>query len=162
MMTPCSTVFLAIFSYFTLVGQPASAAPAAKPKTFSGLYTFSAFADSSTADKIVNQSYQGKIRINAAGKVSGRIQRTISTHTYDGTSKEKKGRVTLTGKITKVTKSTHGGYKVLKAITIIKFSDGSTGTLTVFYPYTVKPSQISGYGAIKTAKLKGSASLQKQ
>lgn len=161
-MNPCSTVLLAIFSFFALIAQSASAAPAATPKTFSGLYTFSAFADSSTAAKIVNQSYQGNIKINAAGKVSGRIQRTISTHTYDGTSKEKKSRVTLTGRITKVTKSTHGGYKVLEAITKIKFSDGSTGTLTIFNPYTVKPSQISGYGTLKTANLKGSASLQKQ
>lgn len=162
MMKQFSITFLAIFAFFNLIGQSAIAGPEANPKTFRGTYTFSAYANSSTADKIVNQSYQGKIKIDAAGKVSGRILRTIGTHTSDGISNEKRSRVTMTGKITKVTNSSHGGYKVLKAATKIKFSDGTTGTLSIFNPYTVKPSQISGYGTIKVAKLSGGASLQKQ
>ncbi len=139
-----------------------AAAPKAVPKTFKGTYTASGFCSSSTDERSVNRSYQGKVEIDSTGKVSGRISRTQLTYITGGDTKESKSRVTVSGKITKVVADTHAGFKVLVATTRITLSDGGAGTLTLFYPYTVASAGMSGSGPLKNGKMEGSMTFQKQ
>lgn len=153
----------AVFGFFCLIGQPIFTAPAATPKAFAGTSTFSAYANSSTALKTVDRSYQGNIKISPTDKVTGRLTRTVSSFTNfldDFVSKE--SSVSISGKITRVKNTTHGGYLVLEATTSIELSDGTKGTLSIYDPYTVKPPQISGSGTIVFKQITGSASLQMQ
>lgn len=159
MIKHCRVTLLSLFVILGLAGQSALAAPQASPKAFAGSYTISGF---STSPSNVNRGYQGIIKISSTGKVSGRIKSTNTTFATDGAAVSKTSRVVVTGKIAEVKKATHAGYKILEATTKIKLSDGAAGTLAIMYPYTVKPTQMSGYGTIKNGTMKISMSVQKQ
>lgn len=160
-LRPVRVALLGVLASFGFLIQPALAAPDAVPKTFKGTYTASGFSSATIDGKSTNRSYQGKVDIDSKGKVSGRIARTQTVIKPDGSSKESRTRVNVSGRIAKVVATTHAGFKVLIATTRITLDDDTAGTLTIYYPYTVDGAGISGGGTIKSGKLSGNMMFQK-